>query len=61
MNLDEMDRNEILSSINDGVLDEAELLELVSDNDFDIALAVAKSSHSTAQSTGATMLGSFSE
>lgn len=47
MNLDEMDRNGILSSINDGVLDEAELLELVSDNDFDIALAVAKSSHST--------------
>lgn len=42
-----MEKNEILSIINDGEIDELELLELVTDNDFDIALAVAKCSCST--------------
>lgn len=42
-----MDREEILSSIKDGMMDEADLLELVSDNDFEIALAVANCSYST--------------
>ena len=43
----EMNKAEILSYIRDGKLDETDLLELVSDNDFDIALAVVNCEYST--------------
>ena len=43
----ELNKYEIISLIIDGKLDEADLLELVSDNDFDIEFAVVKCEYST--------------
>ena len=47
MSLVEMSKDEILSAIEDRRLDEADLLELVTDNDFEIALAATRSPDST--------------
>ena len=47
MSLVEMNKDEILSAIEDRRLDEADLLELITDNDFEIALAAARSPDST--------------
>ena len=47
MSLVEMSKDEILSAIEDRRFDEADLLELVTDNDFEIALAATCSPDST--------------